>query len=104
MRQLEAVRRRLWRQDSPLIAAVVAGRAVMAGRRARAWRRGKDRHLYIDNCHCFSYIMRVILAHVKGPAAKAYRGTGARAVPAGGIASRTRAASGISWPALRPVR
>ena len=36
------------------------------------------------------------LAHVKGPAAEAYRGTGARAVPAGGIANRSRAAPGIS--------
>jgi hypothetical protein len=29
---------------------------------------------------------------------------GASAVPAGGVTTRTRAASGISWPALRPVR
>jgi hypothetical protein len=37
---------------------------------------------------------------VKGPAAKAHCGTGARAVPAGGIASRSRAAPGINLPAL----
>jgi len=42
---------------------------------------------------------------VKGPAAEANRGSGARAVPAGGIAGRSRAALGISrrqaWPAVR---
>ena len=35
---------------------------------------------------------------------EAILGCGASAVPARGLASRTRAASGIIWPALRPVR
>ena len=55
----------------------------------------------LDVCHFFSYILFPNSRSCEGPAAEAHRGLGASAVPAGGVAIRSRAASGISLPALR---
>ena len=64
----------------------------------------KIRHFSIDTCHRFDYIAACDSRSSKGPAAQAHRGSGARAVPAGGFAGRSRAALGINLPALRPGR
>ena len=48
----------------------------------------------LDFCPRFGYIFP-LFSLSKGPAPEASRGMGARAVPAGGIANRSRAASGI---------
>jgi hypothetical protein len=57
------------------------------------------RHIFIDDRHHFRYI-RFNLAR-EGRPREVDLGAGARAVPAGGVTTRTRAVSGISLLALQ---
>jgi len=64
---------------------------VTLKRRTRGHRNGDNHLTFIP----ISVTGDESLAHVKGPAAEACRGTGAGAVPAGGFATCSRAALGI---------